>query len=88
VGVADNRDEALSLAEAERPDAALIDMNLRDGMTGPAICRALTEGGVRAAFVTGNSEHVPADRAGAVAVVNKPFTDAGIVAVLRLLDPA
>jgi two-component system, response regulator PdtaR len=87
VGVADAHDEAVSLAQAARPDAALIDVNLRDGLTGPAICRVLTSDyGVRSAFVTGNSEHLPPDRAGALAVVDKPFTPQEIAAVLRRLN--
>lgn len=88
VGVAESEDEALKLADAEGPDAALVDVNLKDGLTGPAISRALVQRGVRTAFVTGNSEHLPEDRAGAVAVVGKPFTDAGIGQALQVLQAA
>lgn len=88
VGVAASEGEALLLAAAETPDAALVDVNLKDGLTGPVISQALARRGVRTAFVTGNSEHVPADRAGAVAVLDKPFTDAGIARILGLLAEA
>ena len=87
VGVAQDTTQALAMARDQRPEAALIDVNLKDGMTGPAICRTLCfDHGVRAAFVTGNDEHVPADRAGALAVVQKPFNDRQVAEVLRLLD--
>jgi DNA-binding response OmpR family regulator len=89
VGVAETREQALRLADAERPDAALIDVSLKDGLSGPGICRTLCEEhGIRAVFVTGNREHVPADRAGALAVFEKPFSDKDVATALRLLSTA
>lgn len=86
VGVAESRAEAIAMADQARPDAALIDVSLKDGLSGPDICRLLSANGVRAVFVTGNREHVPPDRAGALAVLEKPFTDHDIAAALRLLS--
>jgi DNA-binding response OmpR family regulator len=89
VGVADSLDSALELAASETPDAALVDINLRDGFSGVRISRALT-GGRRVAvgFVTGNAEQIPADFAGAVAVLEKPFTQAGVEEILGILQNA
>jgi DNA-binding response OmpR family regulator len=60
VGVADSFDSAIELAVSETPDAALVDINLRDGFSGVRVSRALT--GDRqccVVFVTGNAEQIP-----------------------------
>jgi CheY-like chemotaxis protein len=87
VGVAADSSSALSLAAAHRPDAAFVDINLRDGRTGVEICRRLVaEHGLKAVFITGNAEQAPADLAGALALVEKPYTADLIDAVLGLLQ--
>ncbi len=90
VGVADSLTLALQLAEATHPEAAFIDMNLRDGFTGLEVARQLAgRFGVRFGFVTGNAEQLYKDPSGAVAVVEKPFTDEDIADLLeRLALPA
>ena len=89
VGVADSLETALELAASEIPDAALVDINLRDGFSGVQVSRALT-GARRCAvgFVTGNAEQIPADFAGALAVLEKPFTQAGVEEMLGILQDA
>ena len=89
VGVADSLERALQIAASEAPDAALVDINLRDGFSGVQVSRALT-GGRRVAvgFVTGNTEQIPADFAGALAVLEKPFTQAGVEEMLEILQDA
>jgi len=74
VGVAEDTAEALSLADSEHPEAALVDVKLRDGPTGPDIGRALLDRGVRVVFVTGNPEMLPADLKTSQPVVDKPFS--------------
>ena len=88
VGVADTFDTALDLAMTRHPDAALVDINLRDGFTGFRICQALSGQGRIVGFVTGNAEQVPADFAGAVAVLEKPFTQEGVEEILGVLQNA
>ena len=89
VGVADSLESALHLAAARHPDAALVDINLRDGLSGLRICEALSGGGRMAVgFVTGNAEQVPADFAGALAVLEKPFTQEGVQEILGVLRDA
>ena len=87
VGVADSLQTALDLAAEQSPEAALVDINLRDGFSGLQISRALSGGGCRAiGFVTGNAEQIPSDFAGAVAVLEKPYTQAGVEEILAILQ--
>jgi CheY-like chemotaxis protein len=79
VGVADCRAEAVHLAAQLRPQAALVDMKLRDGFTGPAIARQLLQDfHVSCAYVTGNPEQC----AGILPVVTKPFSDLEVARVV------
>jgi CheY-like chemotaxis protein len=74
VGTASDAKEAFDLADAAAPDLALVDLNLRDGLTGPQIASELARN--RAAlvvFVTGSPEQIPADYAGAVGAITKPW---------------
>jgi DNA-binding response OmpR family regulator len=86
VGVADTLETALTMAGETRPDAALVDINLRDGFSGVRVSKALSGSAVAVGFVTGNAEQIPADFAGAVAVLEKPFSDAGVVELLSILE--
>lgn len=74
VGCAAEADVALALAEQDRPQVALVDVNLRDGLTGPQIARQLIERYDAAViFVTANPEQIPDGFSGAIGVVTKPF---------------
>jgi CheY-like chemotaxis protein len=89
VGVADTFEGAMDMAAAAAPEAAFVDLNLRDGMTGLQVARALAQGqGVAVAFITGNAEQIPSDFAGAVAVVEKPFSHEGVAELLSILEDA
>jgi CheY-like chemotaxis protein len=86
VGVADCWTAALNLAESAKPEAAFVDVNLRDGFTGVDIACALRDRyGIRFGFVTGNPEQLPLDRCGAIEVIEKPFTDEAIKDLLGRL---
>ncbi len=79
VGSAMDRAGALAMAEAERPDLALVDINLLDGMTGPAIAEHLVNAyGTTVIFLTANPEQIPEGFAGALGAVSKPFDEATI----------
>ena len=88
VGVAESLETAVHLASSAEPEAALVDLNLRDGLTGPEIARRLTRHGVHVGFVTGNAEQLNSDFAGALGVLEKPFSDDGVLELLRLLKAA
>lgn len=87
VGVAETLLGAIHLATETRPDCALVDVNLRDGKTGPDVARRLSGSlGVVVGFITGSAEQVPEDFAGAVCVLEKPFSDPGVFELLRMLQ--
>lgn len=89
VGVADTKAMALDLARRAHPDAALLDLKLRDGFTGSEIAQALSaDFHLPFAFVTGNTETLPAGAFGAVAVVAKPFTDDQVRSAIAALGTA
>ena len=83
VGCAMDRAGAFAIAERERPDLALIDVNLLDGLTGPQIAqRVVSEFGCAVVFLTANPEQIPDGFAGALGAVSKPFDEATIRAVV------
>jgi len=66
------RTQAEALALAPKADIALVDVQLADGPTGPAIARTLIDQyGIEVIFMTGNPEMV-AGFTGKVCVVPKP----------------
>jgi len=83
VGCAMDRAGALAIAARDRPDLALVDINLLDGMTGPDIARHLVkEYGSAVVFLTANPEQIPDGFAGALGAVSKPFDEATILGVV------
>jgi len=83
VGCAMDRASAFEIADRERPDLALIDVNLTDGMTGPQIAQRLVqEQGTAVVFLTANPEQIPEGFSGALGAVTKPFDEATIRAVV------
>lgn len=56
----------------EAVDLALVDLNLRDGLTGPQIGERLGEKGVTVVFITANPSLLGRGIAGAVGVITKP----------------
>ena len=53
-------------------DVALVDLNLRDGLTGPEIGRLLGSAGVPVIFVTANPAQIGEGVAGTIGVITKP----------------
>ncbi len=83
VGCAMDEASAFAVARREKPDLALIDVNLLDGMTGPRIAQTLVgEHGTAVVFLTANPEQIPEGFAGALGVVSKPFDEQTICAVV------
>ncbi|KMS54907.1 response regulator [Novosphingobium barchaimii LL02] len=65
------------------PDVALVDLNLRDGLTGPAIARDLSgRYGARVIYVTANPGQIDTPAPTAVGIVQKPFTRQAILAAI------
>jgi two-component system, response regulator PdtaR len=86
VGQAVEAREAVELARVTHPQLALVDLNLRDGRSGPDVMRELTrEHSVVGLFITANRRLVPADFAGAAGVLSKPFTERAFLQALTYL---
>lgn len=75
--IAADREEAMAAATAAK--VAFVDVNLRDGPSGPAIARDLSQKhGVKVFYVTANPSQVaPTD--GALGYIRKPFRPAAIL---------
>jgi two-component system, response regulator PdtaR len=70
-------DQETALAAAKQCEFAFVDVNLRDGPSGPAIARAIArDHGVKVVFVTANPAQI-AD-APAIGFVRKPFNERAI----------
>lgn len=83
VGCAMDRSSAFLIAERMRPDLALVDVNLLDGLTGPQIAqRLVADFDCAVVFLTANPEQIPEGFAGALGAVSKPFDEATIRAVV------
>ena len=74
VGIAPDRKTAEQFS-ALPLDLALVDLNLRDGLTGPEIGTRLGERGITVLFITANPRILGDGIAGAVGVLTKPTDD-------------
>jgi len=82
---ADDLQGALAAADAERPDLALVDIQLGRGVSGLDIAQALKERGIPVMFATGNC---PMERGRELALgcLHKPFTDNMLIAAVRAAE--
>ena len=76
-GIAPDVETAIEHFEAPL-DLALVDLNLRDGLTGPQIGATLSERGVPVIFITANPRQLGDGVNGTIGVITKP-TDEGTV---------
>lgn len=87
VGIAPDMGTALELAP--ECSMALVDVNLRDGQTGPRIAAEIfRRHGARIVFVTANPEQIGAATDIAVARVSKPFDNRMILAAVATAQEA
>lgn len=69
---------------SEAPQVALVDVNLRDGPSGPEIARQLSRlYGTAIIYVTANPDQIDQPAPTAIGVVQKPFSQTGILAALN-----
>ena len=66
----------------EAIDLALVDLNLRDGLTGPQIGARLGEKGVTVVFITANPALLSHGIAGAIGVITKPTDEETVKAAV------
>ncbi|EYD74340.1 Two-component response regulator [Rubellimicrobium mesophilum DSM 19309] len=82
VGQADDLPSALAAAESEKPDLALVDIQLAQGTSGLDVAAALKERGVPVLFATGNC---PTERGRGLALgcLHKPISDRALAAAIE-----
>ncbi len=85
-GLAMSRTQARLELAAERPDFAFVDIHLQDGPTGIDIGRELADAGIPYVFVSGNIRKIPADYAGALGAIEKPYTMNGMKNALSYIS--
>lgn len=82
-GIAADLDEALGYADTGL-DLALVDLNLRDGLTGPQIGSTLAgEHRVGVVFVTANPRLLGAGVSGTIGVLTKPTDEESLVSAVQ-----
>lgn len=81
VGIAPDLTAAERLAQTEL-DLALVDLNLRDGLTGPEIGKRLSARGVSVLFITANPRVLEDGVAGTIGVLTKPTDEATVRAAV------
>ena len=81
VGIAPDLSSAERFSE-QAIDLALVDLNLRDGLTGPEIGRRLSERGVTVLFITANPRILGSGIAGTIGVLTKPTDEATVRAAV------
>jgi two-component system, response regulator PdtaR len=87
VGSAAKAAQAIDLGRRHRPDLALLDLNLADGLTGPGIAKTLVhERLATVVFVTGQANLLPSDLHGAFGAIEKPCVGRPMVEALRFLS--
>ncbi|MDP1027856.1 response regulator [Sphingomonas sp. KR1UV-12] len=77
-------DAESALAAAPECGFAFVDVNLRDGPTGPTIARRIAaEHGIKVVFVTANPAQI-GDGDGALGYIRKPFSERAILAAAAM----
>ena len=66
-------------------DLALVDLNLRDGLTGPSIGARLRDEGVPVLFVTANPAQLGDGLAGTIGVLTKPADEASLLKAVQFI---
>jgi two-component system, response regulator PdtaR len=85
VGIAPDAETAYQFAD-RKPDFALVDVNLRDGETGPQIGKKLAqEHGVVVLFVTANPAQLGKGVDGTIGVLSKPVGEDAVETALDYL---
>jgi CheY-like chemotaxis protein len=82
VAQADDLPSAVAAAEAEKPDLALVDIQLAQGTSGLDVAAALKERGVPVLFATGNCP-TEKGRGLALGCLHKPISDRALATAIE-----
>jgi two-component system, response regulator PdtaR len=86
-GVAADAAEAFRLAYQANPDWALVDLHLRDGLTGPEVGRRLIrEFHIPVLYVTADAQSAPLDNPGIIGLFPKIYYGPDFIEVLKFVD--
>jgi CheY-like chemotaxis protein len=77
-------DRQSALANEVAPDIAFVDINLRDGQTGPVVANELSASGTKVFYVTANPAQIEPIAPTAVGYIRKPFSADAIRAAADL----
>lgn len=84
-------DSIEALAAAPDVDLAFVDLNLRDGPTGPELARKMARAyGTKIVYVTANPAQIGPAAETAVGFIRKPFRDSAILSAVTIaaVDPS
>ncbi len=87
-GIASTRAEVRVKVRQNRPDIALVDLHLADGLTGHLIGEELGKLGARVVFVTANPALVAQGVPHALGVIEKPADEDSLLDVVRWASEA
>lgn len=85
VGMAEDYTGAIRLVE-KSPDLALVDLNLRDGFTGPTVAEQLGAAGIEVVFVTANPRQLDGLNIPRRPVLEKPVEVPKLAQLVRVAD--
>lgn len=86
VGIAADAAEALALVQSQDVDLALVDLNLRDGLTGPEIAKVLTNVyRIPVIYVTASWAELNSDN-GALGAIPKPLPTGALQEALAYMS--
>lgn len=85
VGIADDLESALALAEESRPDIALVDVQLARGTNGFDVAAELRKRNIPTLLATGNAPEAPRPDL-AVGCITKPYSDEALFSALRAVE--
>lgn len=77
-------DRHTALEGTDHPDLAFVDINLRDGQTGPSIACDLAKRGTKVIYVTANPAQIDPVAETAIGYIRKPFSEGAIRAAAEL----
>ena len=85
IGIAEDFPSVMAAIERERPDLALVDVQLAHGDSGLDVAAELARRGIPSIFATGNAPTQPCADV-AIGCISKPFSDAALFGAVRVAE--
>lgn len=77
-------DQSQAREVATNARIAFVDLNLRDGPTGPKIARELSDQGISVVFITANPAQIEDVPGTAIGYLRKPFSESAVLTAAAL----